>query len=54
MGVTFTLVGCMAFLVTGFKRQIVFGPVELSVSLVVALVPLPLVIVVGRTSLLGV
>ena len=50
------LVGCMAFLVTGFRRGIVFGLVRLSVGSVVALVPLVLVIEVGsgRTSLLSV
>ena len=41
------VVGYTAFLVTVFRREIVFGPVELSVGLVVALVPLLLVIVVG-------
>ena len=46
-------VGCMAFLVTGFRRE-VFGLMRLSVGSVVVLVPLPLVIGVGsgRTSLL--
>ena len=48
------VVRCRAFSVTVFRSEIVFGPVELSVGSVVALVPLPLVIVVGigRTSLL--
>ena len=47
------LVECTAFPVTGFRREIVFGLMRLSVGSVVALLPLPLVIVVG-TSLLRV
>ena len=49
-------VECMAFLVTRFRREIVFGLMRLSVGSIVALVLLVLVIGVGsgRTSLLSV
>ena len=50
------VVGCTAFLVTGFRRDFVFGLMRLSVGSAVALVLLPLVIEmdIGRTSLLRV
>ena len=45
-------VGCMAFLVTRFRREIVFGLMRLSAGSIVALVLLALVIVVGTTRTL--